>query len=57
MATLAPVHQELVDLRIMYAEARDDTHEVGEKLLDLDESTRTDTAEIERLQKERDDAQ
>ena len=56
VAELALIHQELVDLRIKYAEARDDAREAGEKLLDLVESTRTDTAEIEWLRKERDDA-
>jgi len=47
----------LADLWIKYAEARDDTCEAGEKLRDLIESTRTDVMEIERLWKERDDAQ
>ena len=41
----------------MYTEPHDDAHEAREKLLDLIESTRTNAAEIERLQKERDDAQ
>ena len=57
MSDLAPIRQELVDLRIKYVEARDDTRKAREKLLDLVESTRTDTMEIERLRKERDDAQ
>ena len=57
MAELAPVRQELADLWIKYAEARDDAREAGEKLLDLIESTRTDAVEIKRLRRERDDAQ
>ena len=57
MAKLAPVRQELADLRIKYAEACDDTREAREKLLDLVESTHTDVTEIKRLWKERDDAQ
>ena len=44
-------------LLIKYAEAHDDAHKAGEKLLDLVESTHTDIAEIERLRKECDDAQ
>jgi len=55
VAKLAPVRQELAYLRIKYAEARDDAREAGEKLLDKVESTHTDVAEFERLQKERDD--
>ena len=47
----------MADLRIKYAEARDDAHEAREKLLDLVKSTCMDVAEIERLRKERDDAQ
>ena len=38
-------------------EAHDDARETRDKLLDLVESTRTDATEIERLWKERDDAQ
>ena len=56
VAELAPIRQELANLRIKYAEARDDACEAREKVLDLIESTRTDAAEIERLRKERDDA-
>ena len=55
VAKLAPVRQELADLRIKYVEAHDDTREAIEKLLDLVESTHTDTAEIKRLWKECDD--
>ena len=45
----------MADLWIKYAEARDDTHEAGDKLLDLVESTRTDAMEIKWLWKECDD--
>ena len=55
MAELAPVRQELANLWIKYAEARDDACEAREKLLDLVESTFTDTVEIERIWKECDD--
>ena len=55
VAKLAPIHQQLANLWIKYAEARDDAHEAREKLLDLIESTRMDATEIERLRKEHDD--
>ena len=45
----------MTDLRIKYAEARDDAREAREKLLDLVESMCMDAAEIERLRKECDD--
>ena len=57
MAELAPVRQELANLRIKYAEARDDAREAREKLLDLIKSTCTDTKEIKWLRREHDDAQ
>ena len=57
VAKLAPIHQQLANLWIKYAEARDDAHEAREKLLDLIESTRMDVTEIERLLKEHDDAE
>ena len=55
MAELANIRQELADLQIKYAEARDDAREAREKLLDKVESTHTDVAEFEQLRKERDD--
>ena len=55
MAELAPVHQELADLRIKEAEARIDAQEAREKLVALLERTHVDEAEAERLLKERDD--
>ena len=56
MAKLAPIRQQLADLRIKYADAHDNAREAREKLLDLIKSTCMDVAEIERLRKERDNA-
>ena len=49
VAELAPIRQELADLRIKYAKAHDDAREAREKLLDLVESMHMDAMEIERL--------
>ena len=55
MAELAPVRQELADLRIKEVEARIDAQEVGEKLMALLERTHVEEVEAELLRKEWDD--
>ena len=55
VAELAPATWELVDLRVREKAARDDAREAREKLMALIERTCTDTVEVERLRKERDD--
>ena len=55
MAELAPIAQEVADLRVKEKDAHDDAHEAKEKLVALIERVHTDIVEAERLQKERDD--
>jgi len=55
VAELAPATQEVADLRVREKHARDDAHEVEEKLTAMIERVHTNTVEAEQLQKERDD--
>ena len=55
MAELAPVRQELADLRIKEVEARIDAQEAREKLVALLERTHMDEVEAEWLWTELDD--
>ena len=55
MAELPPAARELADLGVREKDARDDAREAREKLMALIERTCTDTVEVERLRKERDD--